>query len=398
MTSRVIIVGGGLVGLSTAYHLCRSQRFQEVIVLEKEDAVSEHQSGRNSGVIHSGIYYRPGSLKSEFCKGGRAQLIEFADHHQITYDICGKVIVAQSESDIPELDRIWRLGLEHRLTVKKLDHDELRFYEPHVGSPVGIRVEETGVIDFPAVAVALQDEIHLNGGSVMCGNEVLAGRRHGRMWHVTTNQNELTADVIVNCAGLQSDTVAETLIQNKSDIQILPFRGEYFDVVGQSAELVQGLIYPVPNSKYPFLGVHLTRGVNGSVHAGPNAVLALSREGYSWSKISIREVNRLIRYKGTWKLAASNFSTGSYELARSLSKRLFVRDLRKLVPEIRSEDVVKSTAGVRAQAINKSGQLLDDFHIIKHDALINVINAPSPGATSCLAIGKYVSNLAIDFK
>lgn len=392
MAHDVIVIGAGIVGLATASQIQRQIPASRVTVLEKESDICIHQTGRNSGVTHSGIYYKPGSFKADFCTQGRRAIEDYAERHGIPYVRTGKLIVATEPDELPRLAALEERGRQHGLTITRLDPVEARQFEPHVNCISAIHVGETGIIDYVGVARQMLTDLEVSGGALELGQRVDNVRRIQGRWVVDSNGNSRSADFVVNCAGLYSDVVAKGFELEKFRTKIIPFRGEYFDLTEAAARLVKGLIYPVPNPDLPFLGVHLTRMISGSVHAGPNAVLALSREGYSWSKLNARELIDTVSYPGFLRLASRNLSVGAYEVRRSLSRRLFVRDLQRLVPEICNEDLVKSSAGVRAQAVDPDGSLVDDFRIVNGWKSLHVVNAPSPAATSALAIGKHVAH------
>jgi len=394
MVLKVTVIGAGIVGMSTAAELQRRDSNLRVTVLEKETEVGLHQTGRNSGVTHSGIYYKPGSFKAKFCIQGRREIEDFAARHQIGYRRTGKLIVATDSEELPRLALLEERGREHGLTITRLDRDEAREFEPHVNCLSAVHVAETGIIDFGGVVRQLRNELREAGGDVQLGQYVKTVRRTQKGWLIDSGGESRAADFVVNCGGLHSDVIARQFGLENFRTRVIPFRGEYFDLAESSARLVNGLIYPVPNPDLPFLGVHLTRMINGSVHAGPNAVLALAREGYRWRKVSSRDLLGTLLFPGFFKLAARNIRVGTYELARSLSTRLFLRDLQRLVPEINRKDLLKSAAGVRAQAVDRDGSLVDDFRVISGWKSLHVVNAPSPAATGALAIGRYIADQA----
>jgi L-2-hydroxyglutarate oxidase len=388
---KVLVIGAGLVGLATAHRLKIDYPNLEVTVLDKEQTICSHQSGRNSGVIHSGIYYKPGSLKAEFCRQGRQLIQDFAQRSDVAYQRTGKLIVATRTEEVPMLRALGERGESHGLTIKNLSSEATKEYEPNLECIEAIHVAETGVIDYKEVGRQLAFEFTASGGQTVVGEEMVHARHEGLGWRVVTSKSDLKADFVVNCAGLYADYIGKRFGIVGSDIQIVPFRGEYYELTSQASDLVKGLIYPVPNPEFPFLGVHLTRSIDGGVHAGPNAVLALAREGYKWTDFDVRELARTVAFPGLARLARRHLITGSYEVLRSLSKTLFLKDLRKFIPQIERDDLVASPAGVRAQAIDRSGRLIDDFHITPGRKSLHVLNAPSPAATSSLAIGKYLA-------
>ena len=388
-----IIVGGGLVGLSTAYHYQLKNPQAKVLVLEKETTVAQHQSGHNSGVIHSGIYYKPGSLKAKNCIEGYTSIIEFAEKYGIQYDLCGKIIVATNEKELPLLDTIYNRGLENGLqNLQYLSREAFREIEPYCEGVRAIKVPQTGIIDYPAVAEKLKNLFLEMGGNIFFNEEVIKIIEHSEGIIIQTKNAEFKALKVISCAGLYADKLSK-LTNPENDFIIVPFRGEYFKFKQEKKNLVKNLIYPVPDPNFPFLGVHFTRMIDGNVEAGPNAVLAFKREGYQFSDFNFSETLETFTYPGFWKIAAKYGKTGLGEIYRSLSKKAFTKALQKLMPEIQEDDLVPGGAGVRAQALSKNGQLIDDFDLLKKGNIIHVRNAPSPAATSCLSIGKKVSEL-----
>jgi len=388
----VAVVGGGIVGLATAYALTE-QRHRSVMVLEAEDRVAAHQTGHNSGVIHSGLYYRPNSLKARLCGAGREELYRFCAAHDIPHRRVGKLVVATHPNELPALAELERRGRANQLNVRRVDAGELQEIEPHVTGVAGLFVPETGIVNFGSVAQALARRITQAGGEIRTGHRLLAVREDGAALRLQTTSDELRATLLVNCAGLQADRVAR-LSGLEPEIRILPFRGEYYDLVPERRALVRGLIYPVPDPRLPFLGVHFTRTIDARIEAGPNAVLALERHGYGWADVSARDVIEMVAFPGFWRMAGRFWRTGAAEIARSLSRRLFVRALQRLVPELHDGDLMRGGSGVRAQAVNRSGALLDDFYILESTRAIHVLNAPSPAATAALSIGRHLADLA----
>ena len=382
----VIIAGAGIVGLATANAVQLRYPGRRVLVLEKEAGPGRHQTGHNSGVIHSGIYYKPGSFKAEFCKAGNAALQRFCIDNEIPFEICGKVIVATDEADLPQLEKLWERGVANGLEVRRLSPGEMREVEPHVAGLAGLHVPSTGIVDYKAVVARLAELVISRGGEIRYGTRILAV--NDRVAETTSGDIEMKT--LVNCAGLHSDRLARASGVTLG-ARIVPFRGEYYQLKPEKASLVRGLIYPVPNPSFPFLGVHCTRMMDGSVHLGPNAVLAFSREGYHKSTISVRDTIETLSFPGFWKLAARHWREGAREMVRSFSRAAFVRSLQRLVPEITDEDVIPSEAGVRAQALRPDGTLEDDFLIINHGRTVHVCNAPSPAATASLKIGETVA-------
>jgi L-2-hydroxyglutarate oxidase len=391
----VAVIGGGLIGLATA--MAFSAQRKRVAVLEAEERLAVHQSGHNSGVIHSGIYYRPGSLKATLCAAGSRALFRFCAEEGIAHERCGKLIVATSPEELPRLDELERRGEANGLAgVRRLRRaEEIREIEPHATGVAALHVPETGIVDYPAVARAYARRVERAGGRVLTGVRLTAVRREGPGLAVETSRGVLACALLVNCAGLQSDRVAR-LCGAMPDVRIFPFRGEYYDLAPGRRSLVRGLIYPVPDPRFPFLGVHLTRRVDGSIEAGPNAVLALKREGYRWRDVSLRDAAAVAAWPGFWHLAARYGRIGVYEVRRSLSKALFVRDLQRLVPEIAPADVHRAGSGVRAQALDAQGGLIDDFRIARSERAIHVLNAPSPGATASMPIGERIAAMAAE--
>ena len=393
MKKDVIIIGGGIVGLATGLKLILKNPDLKILVLEKEDRLAPHQTGNNSGVIHSGIYYKPGSLKATNCIDGYGQLLQFCDSENIPYDLCGKVIVATSEEEFPTLEMLYERGSENGLKgLKMLTKEEIHEIEPHVNGIKGIRVPQTGIIDFTEVSLKYAERIRKAGGEIKLNTKVIEIFKQKDGALIETDQGSFETSLVVNCAGLYSDKIA-AMTQEKVDVRIIPFRGEYFKLSPQKEYLVNHLIYPVPDPGFPFLGVHFTRMINGGIEAGPNAVLAFAREGYTKSKINIPELVESLTWPGFLKIASKYWKTGFGEMYRSFSKTAFTKALQRLMPEITKDDLVAGGAGIRAQACDRNGGLLDDFSIIENDIAINVLNAPSPAATSSLAIGDHLASL-----
>ena len=387
--SHVAIVGGGIVGLATAWQL--SERYPQLraVVLEKEPAVGEHQTGHNSGVLHSGIYYKPGSLRAINCRTGKRAMEEFCAAHGIPFDICGKVIVAVSVAELPHLQRIFLRGQENGVRCELIDRERLLELEPHTAGIKAVHVPEAGIVNYRAVSHKLAELIQVRGSEVRCGARVVSVKENGQQIAVETAAGEFTADYLVTCAGLQSDRVAK-LTGFHPEAKIVPFRGEYFELKPAAQYLCRNLIYPVPDPSFPFLGVHFTRMIEGGIECGPNAVLAFAREGYRKTDFNLRDLCETLAFRGFRKLAWKYWRTGAGEMWRSFSKAAFVRALQRLVPEIRSEQLVPARAGVRAMAIAPDGAMVDDFVIEARGRIVNVLNAPSPAATSSLNIGKLV--------
>ncbi len=386
----IAIVGGGIVGLATARSVLRADPRRRVAVLEKEADVARHQSGHNSGVVHSGIYYRPGSLKARLCSTGRRSILAFAREHDIAFEVTGKLIVATRPDELDELASLEARGRDHGLAVRRLSPAEVAAHEPHVACIAALHVAETAIVDFGEIARKLRDEVLELGGEVRTSTSVVRIEAAGGTHRLDTTGEDVESRVLVNCAGLQADLVARATGVDPP-ARILPFRGEYMALRPTAAPLVRGLVYPVPDPALPFLGVHLTRGIDGSVHAGPNAVLALAREGYRWRDVAPAELWDALGSPALRHLAARNVAAGANEVLRSLFRRRFVADLQRLVPELRRSDLTRSTAGVRAQAVLPDGSLVDDFLIVERPSELHVINAPSPAATSSLAIGEELA-------
>ncbi len=392
------IVGGGIVGLATAQRFTLRHPGKRIVVLEKERTLAAHQTGHNSGVIHSGIYYKPGSLKALNCRRGKRMLEEFCGEHGIAFERCGKVIVAVDTSENERLDKLFERGKANGVECERIDAERLRELEPNVAGVRALHVPETGIVDYPAVCAKLAELVTSSGGEVRTSARVTKLVRDGERVAVESAAGEFRATSVVNCAGLHSDRVVE-LGGAKRPARIVPFRGEYYELEKSASGLCRNLIYPVPDPSFPFLGVHYTRMIQGGVECGPNAVLALSREGYTWSRIRIGDLWDTLSYPAFWKLAKKHWRTGGMEVWRSLSKAAFTRSLQRLIPAIRREHLHAAPAGVRAQALTADGSLIDDFLIQKNERIVNVCNAPSPAATSSLSIGEtIVDHLAEYFR
>jgi L-2-hydroxyglutarate oxidase len=385
-----IVIGGGIVGLSVARAILEKNPKIRIAVLEKENDWARHQTGRNSGVIHSGIYYRPGSLKARLCREGNRRLQEFCRSHGIRYEMCGKVIIATTALELPRIENLYERGIANGLIVKKLTASEVKVFEPHVSCLAGIHVPSTGIVDFLGVCRKLAELIRAQGGELRLGTKVQEIHADGEGAILETSKHTLATRCIINCAGLHSDRVAK-LAGVTPSARIVPFRGEYYELNPGRRYLVRNLIYPVPDPEFPFLGVHFTRMIDGSVHAGPNAVLSLKREGYHRTSFNLRDFVETMSYPGFWRLAAKHARSGLEEMQRSFSKKAFVRSLQRLIPEIREEDLVQGEAGVRAQALRPDGGLVDDFLIIQGPNSVHVCNAPSPAATASLEIGRFIA-------
>jgi len=392
MNYDIIVVGAGIVGLASALKILEKNPSLKLLILEKEDSIAKHQTGNNSGVIHSGIYYKPGSLKSTNCLNGYKMLLDFCDKHEVKYDICGKVIVATSEKEIPYMKNLYERGLQNGLTgLKILNPDEVKEIEPHVECKASIKVPQTGIIDYTEVCNKYL-ELILNQGSSIKFNESVTGINiKSDHCEVITQNSAYESRFVVTCAGLQSDRIAK-MTHPELQIKIIPFRGEYYTIKKEKHYLVKNLIYPVPNPEFPFLGVHFTRMIDDEREAGPNAVLAFKREGYTKTSFNLGDAVETFAFPGFHKVIKRNWKVGIGEFYRSYYKPAFVKALQKLVPEIQSEDLVVGGAGIRAQACSKDGGLLDDFYIVEHKRIFHVCNAPSPAATSSLSIGDYLAN------
>ncbi len=389
----IVIIGGGIVGLATAYRLTQISNVK-IAILEAENRLAAHQTGNNSGVIHSGLYYKPGSLKAKNCVEGRQALYAFCAEHNIAHEQCGKVVVATAEEEIPRLKDLHQRGLANGLKgLQWLEQDELKKYEPHVQGIAGLLVPETGIVDYTAVTQKLAELVTAAGNHVFLNHRFLGLQQKGSQLLVKTSQQNFETRFLINCGGLYSDRIARKCGLNP-DVKIVPFRGEYYKIKPEKRYLVKNLIYPVPDPQFPFLGVHFTRMIDGKVEAGPNAVLALKREGYSKTSFSLRDTLETFTYPGFLRLAGKYLKTGLAEYYRSFSKKAFVKALQRLIPAIQAEDLEPGGAGVRAQALEKSGLLVDDFRIIEAPAMIHVLNAPSPAATASLSIGQTIARMA----
>ena len=387
MGSHVIVAGAGIVGLATAHELTR--RGHSVTVLEKESVLGQHQTGHNSGVIHSGLYYRPGSLKATLGTAGASSMRRFAEENGVFVDICGKLVVATEPSQVPALTELYRRGQANGVPCTMIDADEAKEYEPYVSAVSAVRVASTGIVDFRGVCQVLRRRIEEAGSEVRFGQRIVGIASRTDAVTITTKIGEFRGDQFVNCAGLHSDRLAR-LAGLQPEVRIIPFRGEYYELTPQTSYLVKGLIYPVPDASFPFLGVHLTRMINGSIHAGPNAIFALGREGYTKLKINPRDVVDSLRWPGLWKLGKRYWRTGIDEATRSFSEKRFLASLRELVPDLPDDCLLPAHAGVRAQALGRDGLLVDDFYYERAPRQIHVLNAPSPAATASLEIAKHI--------
>ncbi len=384
-----IVIGGGIVGLTTAMTLQQNYPHAKLLILEKESQWAFHQTSNNSGVIHSGIYYKPGSFKATFCREGNISMTEFCNKYNISHEICGKVIVATKPQELSLLEDLYGRGLANGLKVEKIGAEEVKEVEPHVSCIAGLRVFSTGIVSYRQVCQKLVDMIRDDGGELLLKAHVTQIKDIPEGKEIATSQGIFATRMLINCGGLQSDRLAK-LGNIDPQVQIIPFRGEYYELKPEKRYLVKTLIYPVPNPNFPFLGVHFTKMIDGSVHAGPNAVLSLKREGYHKTDFDMRDAAEIFSYPGFWKLASKYSKDGIQEIIRSFSKSAFVRSLQRLIPDVTADDLVPTHSGVRAQALKPNGQLVDDFLIIKDQKSIHVCNAPSPAATSSLEIGKAI--------
>ncbi|MGH2581307.1 MAG: L-2-hydroxyglutarate oxidase [Anaerolineales bacterium] len=384
------VVGGGLIGLATARALLERFPGASLLVLEKEDAVARHQSGRSSGVLHSGIYYKAGSLKSDLTARGQKMMLEYCTAHNIHYELCGKVILASREDDLSRLEALMQRGLDNQLDVKLIDSGELKGIEPHAKAIQALWIPQAGIVDYRAVAGKMAEDLRALGGAIQFGAKVLGVSDRSDAVTLKTTAGKIQAGFVVNCAGLFSDRIAR-MAGVDPGLRIIPFRGEYFRLRPEARHFVRGLIYPLPDPDYPFLGVHLTRMTDGEVLVGPNAVFSFMREGYEATDVSLRDTLDSLTYSGFWKLVLPSIGTGLGEMTRSWSVAAFTRAIQNLVPEIQQADLLGTRSGVRAQAVDQDGTLVEDFHFAKGQCWLHVLNAPSPGATASLAIGEYVA-------
>jgi len=395
----IIIIGGGIVGLATAYKLSLKVPNKTILVLEKEKEVAAHQTGHNSGVIHSGIYYKPGSYKAINCVSGRRELVQFVKEHNIPHDICGKIIVATHESELAHMNKVFNNGLANDVEgIEIIDSKRIKEIEPHCEGIAGIWVPCTGIIDYTDVARKYVELIHTKntGNKVLTGQEVTGFEKKGELTEVITPTSRYTANYIITCAGLQADRIAKKEGQ-KSDAAIIGFRGDYYDLTEQGRNKVKNLIYPVPNPKFPFLGVHFTRMIKGGVECGPNAVFVFDREKYSKTAFSLKDTLEAFGFKGTWKFFGKHWKFGLDEYRGAFSKTFFLKRLRKLIPDLQMEDIVTARCGIRAMALGPEGEMLDDFKIEKHGNAMHVINSPSPAATASLAYGNEIATQAVEY-
>ena len=390
----VVIIGAGIVGLSVAMEMTRRFPRLRVVVLEKENGVAHHQSGHNSGVIHSGVYYKAGSLKARLCVEGAAAMIEFCREHDIPYKICGKLIVASTAEEVPRLEELRQRGQINGIaSLNLLSPEQMREIEPYSQGVRALHVPGTAITDYTIVCKKYAELVTAQGGTISTGSRVMGFRRDGARTAVETARGAYSAAYVINCAGLYSDEIA-AMAGYKAGVRIVPFRGEYYDLIPERTYLVRSLIYPVPDPRFPFLGVHFTSRVRGGVDAGPNAVLAFKREGYHRNDFSLKDVFSTFTYPGFWRMAANYWSNGLAEFYRSFSKRAFVAALQKLVPDIRESDLRPGGSGVRAQALVPNGSLADDFQFVQTEKMLHVLNVPSPAATSSIPIGRTIVDMA----
>jgi L-2-hydroxyglutarate oxidase LhgO len=392
----LVIIGAGIVGLATAMKLLEEFPGLNTIVLEKEAEIAKHQTGHNSGVIHSGIYYRPGSLKAQLCVSGAAELVSFCRDNNVPYDICGKLIVATEEAQLQGLKELQRRAAQNGiLGVKWVKAEEISDYEPHVVGLAALHVPTTGILDYRLVAQKYADIVKKRSGEIRTGAMVLGIKDLGERFLIETSGGNFETKFIINCAGLYSDKIAH-LAGVEPGLRIIPFRGEYYELKPEKRYLIRALVYPVPDPRFPFLGVHFTRQINGGVEAGPNAVLAFRREGYRKFDINAEELMDTVSFRGFWRMSGKFWRTGLKEMWRSVSQRSFASALRQLVPEVQDSDLASAGAGVRAQAVDENGVLLDDFHFVKSPRALHVCNVPSPAATASLAIASEIREMAVD--
>ncbi len=391
MKYEIIVVGGGIIGLATAFRILELRPGVRLLLLEKEDILGRHQTGNNSGVLHAGLYYKPGSEKATLSVNGLKQLVAFCREHGIVHDVCGKIVVATSEDELPRLETLYERGIQNGLKgLRKLSPTEIREIEPHAAGIAAIRVPEEGIVDYPAVARKLGELITCAGGKLRLKTHCLRMAPDSKGWTVFTTGGDFHGRFVITCGGLHSDRLVRAAGQ-RPRTKIIPFRGEYYRIRKERQYLVRNLIYPVPDPKFPFLGVHFTRLIHGGIEAGPNAVLAFAREGYTWSHLNFRDLAESLCFPGLWKFLLKYPSLCGQEIYRSLSRREFCRSLQRLVPEIRDEDLETGGAGVRAQAMTSDGNLVEDFDFQEDERILHVLNAPSPAATACLAIGKRIA-------
>jgi L-2-hydroxyglutarate oxidase LhgO len=396
MNYDVIVVGGGIVGLATAYRLLEARPGLKILLLEKESKLAAHQTGNNSGVLHAGLYYKPGSEKARCAVQGLQQMLAFCREHGIAHDQCGKIVVATGQNELERLENLWKNGNANGLSgLRKLTPEQIKEIEPHAAGLAAIHVPQEGIVDYPAVCEKLGELIRKNGGETRLNTRVTKVISEGTNKIIETDAGNFRAKYVVTCGGLHADRLVKMSGQIPS-AKIIPFRGEYYVIKKERQYLVRNLIYPVPDPKFPFLGVHFTRLIHGGIEAGPNAVLALAREGYKWTDFNLRDLAESLAFPGLWKFLAKYPSLCGYEIRRSLSRAEFTRSLQKLVPEIRADDIEPGGAGVRAQAMTPAGSLVEDFHFEEAGGMLHVVNAPSPAATASLAIGAKISDKVLN--
>ena len=392
MDHQAVVIGAGIVGLATARALRRAQPSLPVVVLDKEDGIARHQTGRNSGVIHAGVYYKPGSEKARLCAAGRVSMVEYCRERGVPYEVCGKLVVAVTPDEIGRMEDLYQRCLANGVPVERLGPAGMRDVEPHVAGVAALHVPVTGIVDYGEVSAALAEDLRADGVEIRTGVAVRGGRARAGGVEIDTDRGRLDATIAVNCGGLHADRIARAMGANDVDgIRIVPFRGEYYELDEAATPLVRALIYPVPDPRFPFLGVHLTKGIGGHIHAGPNAVLGLAREGYSWRAVDRHDLTETLRFSGFQHLARRYWRYGLHETVRSLSTRSFTRALQRLVPEVRQQDLRRAPAGVRAQAVFADGTLADDFVFRQDGPMLHVLNAPSPAATASLEIGRVIA-------
>ena len=390
----IVIIGAGIIGLATGMKLLEKHPKIKIAIIDKDSEVSTQQSGHNSGVVHSGIYYKPGSFKAKFCVEGRASMSSFCEENEIPTWACGKLIVAISDEDKIRLNDLYERGIANKVKgLRLVDKEEIKEIEPHVNSDKALYAPNTAIVDYKNVSKVYADKIISKGGEIILDTKLIGSKRKNNFTLLETNNIDIETKKVINCGGLHSDRIAK-LMGDDPNVKIIPFRGEYYTLKKDREYLVKGLIYPTPDPAFPFLGVHLTQTMKGWVEAGPNAVLAMKREGYKKTDFSFNDMASSLFYSGFWKMAVKSWKTGLWEWNRSLRKSVFLNSLQKLVPELISEDLDGSGSGVRAQAVDSNGKLIDDFHIVNTRDSIHVLNAPSPGATSSLVIGEYITNIA----
>ena len=391
MRSDFIVIGGGIVGLAAGLRILEANPGKKLLLLEKESSLGQHQTGHNSGVLHAGLYYKPGSLKAKLAVEGLRQMVVFCQRHGVSHEQCGKIVVATEPDELPRLEKLMERGVANGLKgLRKLSPEQIREIEPYAAGLAAIHVPEEGIVDYAGVVEAMAKEIKALGGEIRNGERVDRLKEAGGIWRVETSSETYETKQVVACAGLHSDRVA-LRSGMKPTAKIIPFRGEYYMIRKERQFLVRNLIYPVPDPQFPFLGVHFTRMVKGGVEAGPNAVLAMAREGYTWGDINIMDLAESLSFPGLWKFMLKYPSICSYEIWRSINRREFCRSLQKLVPEICEQDLETGSAGVRAQAMSSDGSLVEDFSFVEEPGILHVVNAPSPAATASLAIGEYVA-------